>query len=443
MTDALKVLIIEDDPDIVLGCEQALQLEGIATESVGSAEQARRRLSRDFAGIVVSDIRLPRMDGMAFLRELMAMDRELPVVLITGHGDVSMAVQAMKDGAHDFIQKPFAPEHLVGAVRRALDQRRLVLEVRALRQRLDERDSLESRLIGRSAAMQQLRQMLLGLASSAADVLIQGETGTGKELVARCLHEASARRGGNFVAINCGGLPDTLFDSEMFGSEAGAYTGSSKKRIGKIEHASGGTLFLDEIESMPMAMQIKLLRVLQERVLERLGSNTLIPIDCRVIAATKTDLLELSREGRFRADLYYRLNVATVTLPPLRERREDIPRLFEHFALQGAARHERPVPELMPGRVQQLLSYPWPGNVRELRNVAERTVLGIEAGSPPFGEAATAAPRPLAATVEAFERALIAEALRRHEGSLARTAEALAMAKTTLHDKIRKYGLER
>ncbi|MRT18935.1 sigma-54-dependent Fis family transcriptional regulator [Comamonas sp. CAH-2] len=443
MTDALKVLIIEDDPDIVLGCEQALQLEGIATESVGSAEQARRRLSRDFAGIVVSDIRLPRMDGMAFLRELMAMDRELPVVLITGHGDVSMAVQAMKDGAHDFIQKPFAPEHLVGAVRRALEQRRLVLEVRALRQRLDERDSLESRLIGRSAAMQQLRQMLLGLASSAADVLIQGETGTGKELVARCLHEASARRGGNFVAINCGGLPDTLFDSEMFGSEAGAYTGSSKKRIGKIEHASGGTLFLDEIESMPMAMQIKLLRVLQERVLERLGSNTLIPIDCRVIAATKTDLLELSREGRFRADLYYRLNVATVTLPPLRERREDIPRLFEHFALQGAARHERPVPELTPGRVQQLLSYPWPGNVRELRNVAERTVLGIEAGSPPFGEAATAAPRPLAATVEAFERALIAEALRRHDGSLARTAQALATAKTTLHDKIRKYGLER
>jgi len=166
--------------------------------------------------------------------------------------------------------------------------------VRALRQRLDERDSLESRLIGRSAAMQQLRQMLLGLASSAADVLIQGETGTGKELVARCLHEASARRGGNFVAINCGGLPDTLFDSEMFGSEAGAYTGSSKKRIGKIEHASGGTLFLDEIESMPMAMQIKLLRVLQERVLERLGSNTLIPIDCRVIAATKTDLLEIT-----------------------------------------------------------------------------------------------------------------------------------------------------
>jgi two-component system C4-dicarboxylate transport response regulator DctD len=234
-----------------------------------------------------------------------------------------------------------------------------------------------------------------------------------------------------------------LVDSEMFGSEAGAYTGSSKKRIGKIEHASGGTLFLDEIESMPMAMQIKLLRVLQERVLERLGSNTLIPIDCRVIAATKTDLLELSREGRFRADLYYRLNVATVTLPPLRERREDIPRLFEHFALQGAARHERPVPELTPGRVQQLLSYPWPGNVRELRNVAERTVLGIEAGSPPFGEAATAAPRPLAATVEAFERALIAEALRRHEGSLARTAEALATAKTTLHDKIRKYGLER
>ncbi|MFG0785679.1 sigma-54-dependent transcriptional regulator [Delftia tsuruhatensis] len=447
MTDALKVLIIEDDPDIVLGCEQALQLEGIACESVGSAEQARRRLSRDFAGIVVSDIRLPRMDGMAFLRELVAMDAELPVVLITGHGDISMAVQAMKDGAQDFIQKPFAPETLVGAVRRALERRRLVLEVRALRQQLQQRDSLEHRLIGRAPNMRQLRQMLTGLAQSAADVLIQGETGTGKELVARCLHEASARRDGNFVAVNCGGLPDTLFDSEMFGSEAGAYTGAGKKRIGKLEHASGGTLFLDEIESMPVPMQIKLLRVLQERVLERLGSNTLIPIDCRVIAATKVDLLELSRQGLFRADLYYRLNVATVSLPPLRERREDVPLLFEHFALQGAARHQRPVPELTTARVQQLLGYDWPGNVRELRNVAERTVLGIEAGSPPFGQPAgttaqDTAPRPLSATVEAFERALIADALRRHGGSLARTAEALGSPKTTLHDKIRKYGLD-
>lgn len=442
MNPTLKVLIIEDDPDVALGCEQALQLEGIACECVASAEQARKRLMPDYEGVVVSDIRLPGMDGMALLRELMALDPELPVVLITGHGDVSMAVQAMKDGAQDFLEKPFAPELLVGAVRRALERRRLVLEVRSLRRQLESAGNLEHRLLGRAPNMQRLRQTLQSLAQSAADVLIVGETGAGKELVARCLHEASSRRNGNFVAINCGGLPDTLFDSEMFGSEAGAFTGAGKKRIGKIEHASGGTLFLDEIESMPMAMQIKLLRVLQERVLERLGSNTLIPIDCRVIAATKVDLLELSRQGLFRADLYYRLNVATLTVPPLRERREDVPLLFEHFALQGAARHQRPVPELTAARIQQLLGYDWPGNVRELRNVAERTVLGIEAGSPPFGTEPSEAPKPLAAIVEAFERALIADALRRQGGSLARTAEALSMPKTTLHDKIRKYGLD-
>ncbi|ENO90394.1 sigma-54-dependent transcriptional regulator [Thauera linaloolentis] len=440
MTEELKTLIIEDDPDVALGCRQALQLEGLAAECAGSAEQGLRRLGADFAGVVVSDIRLPGKDGMSLLRELQRADPELPVVLITGHGDISMAVQAMKDGAYDFLQKPFAPEHLVDTVRRALEKRRLVLEVRALRRRLAQRDLLEARLIGNSPGMAGVRALIGNLAGSAADVLIHGETGTGKELVARCLHEAGPRRGGNFVAINCGGLPETLFDSEIFGHEAGAYTGAGKRRIGKIEHANGGTLFLDEIETMPLPMQIKLLRVLQERTLERLGSNTAIPIDCRIVAATKEDLLALAGQGRFRADLYYRLSVATVPLPPLRERREDIALLFEHFLLQAAARHDRPVPQMTQGRIRQLVGYHWPGNVRELRNVADRCVLGIEAGSPPFGEVPGEGPRALAATVEAFERALIADALRRH-GSLARTAEALAVAKTTLHDKVRKYGL--
>ena len=441
MSEALSVLIIEDDPDVALGCEQALQLDGISAACVGSAEQARRRLGRDFRGIIVSDIRLPKMDGMAFLRETLALDPELPVVLITGHGDVSIAVQAMKDGAYDFIQKPFPPEYLVEVVRRALEKRRLVLEVRDLRRQLEQRDQLEGKLIGLAPSMQKLRAVLVGLASSAADVLIHGETGTGKELVARCLHEASSRRQGNFVAINCGGLQENLFDSEIFGHEAGAYTGAAKRRIGKIEYASGGTLFLDEIESMPLPMQIKLLRVLQERTLERLGSNTTIPIDCRVIAATKDDLLELAARGGFRNDLYYRLSVATLALPPLRERREDIRLLFEQFLLQAAARHQRPVPELPAGRLQQLVGYHWPGNVRELRNVADRCVLGIESGSPPFGQTQADGPTPLAETVEAFERALISDAMRRH-GSLARTAEALVVAKTTLHDKIKKYGLD-
>jgi two-component system C4-dicarboxylate transport response regulator DctD len=236
-------------------------------------------------------------------------------------------------------------------------------------------------------------------------------------------------------------MPEALFESEIFGHEAGAYTGASKRRIGKIEYANGGTLFLDEIETMPVSMQIKLLRVLQERTLERLGSNTSIPVDCRIVAATKDDLRALSEQGRFRADLYYRLSVATVPLPPLRERREDIPLLFQHFLLQAAARHGRPVPPSDTACIRQLVGYQWPGNVRELRNVADRCVLGIESGAPPFGNEGDERLRPLAETVNAFARALIADALQRHDGSLTRSAEALGIAKTTLHDKIRKYGL--
>jgi two-component system C4-dicarboxylate transport response regulator DctD len=441
MNQELGVLLVEDDADVRLGCEQALQLEDIRVHGVASAEQALERIAADFAGIVVSDIRLPGIDGIALLARLRAIDPDLPVVLITGHGDVSLAVQAMKSGAHDFIEKPFAPDYLVEVVRRALDKRALTLEVRSLRAQLENRGWLEQRLIGRSQAMARVRQLVADLGNSAADILIEGETGTGKELVARCLHDAGPRRAGNFVAINCGGLPETLFDSEIFGHEAGAYTGAAKRRIGKIEHAGGGTLFLDEIESMPLAMQTKLLRVLQERTLERLGSNTSIAIDCRVVAATKSDLKALSDAGAFRADLYYRLNVATLPLPPLRERREDIALLFEHFLLQAAIRHERPAPASDPARIARLLAYDWPGNVRELRNVAERCVLGIENGFAPFGGQQPPEPRKLAESVAAFERDLIADALARNGNSLARAAEALGVAKTTLHDKLKKYRL--
>ena len=293
----MKVLIVEDDANVRLGCEQALELEDIATQAVDSAEKARRLVAAGFPGVVVTDIRLPGMDGMDLLRHLLTIDADLPVVLMTGHGDVSLAVQAMKMGAHDFIEKPFPSDYLVEVVRRALDKRRLTLEVRELRAKLQNRRSIEARLIGNSPQMERVRHLIADLGNSAADVLIHGETGTGKELAARCLHDASPRRKGNFVAINCGGLPESLLDSEIFGHEAGSFTGAGKRRIGKVEHASGGTLFLDEIESMPMAVQIKFLRVLQERTLERLGSNTMVPVDCRVIAATKEDLRELADQG--------------------------------------------------------------------------------------------------------------------------------------------------
>ncbi|TBV03853.1 sigma-54-dependent transcriptional regulator [Stutzerimonas kirkiae] len=440
MSQTLNVLIVEDDAHVLLGCQQALALEDIPSIGVGSAEEALQRIGEDFAGIVISDIRLPGMDGLELLARLKQRDPCLPVVLITGHGDISMAVGAMRDGAYDFIEKPFSPERLVDVARRALEQRCLAREVSSLRRQLAGRQALEQRLIGRSPAMQQLRALIENVADTDANVLIEGETGTGKELVARCLHDFGRRRDRQFVALNCGGLPESLFESEVFGHEAHAFTGAGKRRIGKIEHAHGGSLFLDEIESMPIALQIKLLRVLQEHSLERLGSNQSIAVDCRVIAATKADLDELGKAGQFRSDLYYRLNVVTLELPPLRERREDISLLFEHFLQLSALRFDRSPRELDRQTIAMLMAHDWPGNVRELRNVAERFALGLpvfkncdqspDGNGPSFAEA-----------VEAFERSLLADALERHAGNLSQAAQSLGMAKTTLFDKARKYGL--
>jgi two-component system response regulator AauR len=296
------------------------------------------------------------------------------------------------------------------------------------------------RVIGHSPAIRTLRTLIANVADTAANVLIEGETGAGKELVARCLHDFSSRRDKEFVAINCGGLPENLFESEIFGHEAHAFTGANKRRIGKIEYAHGGSLFLDEVESMPINMQIKLLRVLQERQLERLGSNSAVAVDCRVIAATKSDLEAMGRDGRFRSDFYYRLNVVTLELPPLRERREDIPLLFEHFLQQAALRFDRESPELDPATLAALMRHDWPGNVRELRNVAERYALGL----PVFRKTGAApdshTPR-LAEAVEAFEKSLIRDTLERHGGNLSQASVALGIAKTTLFDKVRKYGL--
>jgi len=282
------------------------------------------------------------------------------------------------------------------------------------------------------------------LAGTSADVLIYGETGTGKELVARCLHDHSERRRQNFVPLNCGGLPEALAESELFGHEAGAFTSAHRLRVGKFEHANGGTLFLDEIESMPMAVQIKLLRALQERSIERIGSNKAIPFDCRVVAASKDDLKLLSDQHKFRADLYYRIGVAIIELPPLRERREDIPLLFEHFTLMAAGRYRCAAPIVSHAQLADLMAYAWPGNVRELRNVADRFVLGL------LGDRLTQVrgdteprvlPLGLPQQVEHFERAVIAEELRRHAGDLPATAGALGIARQTLHDKLRKFGI--
>ncbi len=437
----MKVLLIEDDAAVRAGSAQALDLAGFEVEAFAAAEPALALITPGFAGVVVSDVRLPGMSGLEFLTAAKAIDAQLPVVLVTGHGDISMAVGAMRSGAYDFIAKPYSSEELTEVVQRALETRRLMLEVAALRHRIEHGEGIEAMLLGDSAPMRALRRTILDLADEPADVLIYGETGTGKEMVARCLHQYSRRHQRHFVALNCGAIPETIFESEVFGHEAGAFTGAGKRQIGKIEHADGGSLFLDEIESLPMNLQVKLLRVLQERYVERLGSNLPVPVDVRVIAASKVDLKDWSDQQKFRSDLYYRLNLIILNLPPLRERREDIPLLFEHFLLGAAARYKREAPPVPGPLMQSLMAHNWPGNVRELRNIAERFVLGLSSGGDGLLSERSMAAVPLAEQVGGFERAVIEQELRKAGGSVSDVSVALAVPKQTLYYKMQKYGL--
>jgi two-component system C4-dicarboxylate transport response regulator DctD len=431
------VFLIEDDAVVRKGCAQALSIANIPVRAFADAEAAFAALPGCLPGAVVTDVRLPGRDGIAVLREMRQRDRELPVVLVTGHGDVAMAVEAMRLGAHDFVEKPFSSERLVSVVRSALEKRSLLLENRHLRERLEAQGEMP--VIGQSPGMQGVRRLIAALAPTDVDILINGETGSGKEVVARAIHAASGRRG-PFVAINCAALPESVFESELFGHEAGAFTGAGKRRIGKIEYANGGTLFLDEIESMPLNLQAKLLRVLQERVVERLGGNAVVSVDCRVLAASKTDLKQLSETGGFRADLFYRLNVASIDLPPLRERREDIPLLMAFFLRQAAQRYGKPLPEWSAGDLVRWQAYDWPGNVRELKNAADRCCLGLPDGLPVVGHVAAPA-QSLAARVDQAEKSFIELALRTAQGSVAAAADALQMPKKTLYDKLVRHGI--
>jgi len=440
------VLLVEDDEHVRLATTQSLRLAGLQAHGVDSAEAARAWLQQPgFGGVVVCDVQLPGDSGLVLLHGLREQDPELPVILVTGHGDIGMAVEAMRDGAWDFIEKPFSSEHLVEVVRRALAQRRLVLENRRLKAQLG--GGPADGLLGASAAMEQVRTLIGTLGPARVDVLIHGETGSGKEVVARALHAASGARGA-FVAINCGALPESVFESEIFGAEAGAYTGANKRRIGKLEFAGDGTVFLDEIESMPLALQVKMLRVLQERSVERLGANTVVPLACRIVAATKVDLLALAREGRFREDLFYRLDVASIALPPLRLRREDIPLLLSHFCAQAAERLQRPVPAWSTAQLAAWAARDWPGNVRELRNFAERWVLGVVNESlmpelPASNSEPAALPQaPLDEALAAVERQWIVQALQESGGNIAKAGERLGLARKTLHDRIRRLGLD-
>ena len=434
-----SVIVVDDEASIRNAVEQWLSLSGFDVQLFSGAQDCLDHLPAHFPGVIVSDVRMPGMDGMALLSRLQQLDPDLPVILLTGHGDVPMAVEAMRVGAYDFLEKPFSPDALLSSLRRALEKRQLVLENRRLHEQADLRELIDGRLLGVSRSLQTLRRQVLDLAPLPVNVLIRGETGSGKELIARCLHDFGPRADKPFVALNCAAIPEQLFEAELFGHESGAFTGAQGKRIGKLEYADGGTLFLDEIESMPLAQQAKLLRVLQEQKLERLGSNQSIHVDLRVIAATKPDLLEEARAGRFREDLAYRLTVAELRLAPLRERREDIPLLYEHFSRSAGERLGRSAQPLSGTQLLHLLSHDWPGNVRELANVAERHLLGL--GDPHLDETDTG--QSLVAQQEAFEAQCLRAALTRHKGDIKAVLNELQLPRRTLNEKMQRHGLVR
>lgn len=438
------VILVDDDKDLRRATAQTLELAGFDVQAFARAREALAALPADFAGVVVSDIRMPEMDGLQLFAEIVARDADLPVILITGHGDIPMAVQAIQNGVYDFIAKPFAADHLSLTIARAQEKRALVLENRRLRRMAEAIDD-DMPMLGNTPAIVRLRQTLRQIADTDVDVLVTGETGSGKEVVANLLHQWGRRKRGNFVALNCGALPETVIESELFGHEAGAFTGAAKKRIGRIEHADRGTLFLDEIESVPLATQVKLLRVLEARVVTPLGTNDVRPVDFRVVAAAKEDLAVSSREGRFREDLYYRLNVVSISIPPLRERREDIPLLFTYFAGRAAQRFRREVPDISAPRLRALQSRDWPGNVRELSHAAERFVLGLEENveETKVAPAEGAGSEALAARMDRYESEIIRQTLDRCGGDVRSTIEQLGIARKTFYDKLNRHGINR
>jgi two-component system C4-dicarboxylate transport response regulator DctD len=445
------VLIVDDEEMIRTALDQWLRLSGFTTHVASDARSALERLDAIRPHVILSDVRMPGLSGLDLLSKVRERLVPVEVILITGHGDVPMAVEAMREGAFDFLQKPYVPDQLVASIRRAAEQAHLKREIADLRRQLDGGNAeLATRLVGSSGATERVRQMVRDLASIPADIIVLGETGTGKEVVARCLHDFSDRAKAPFVAVNCAAIPSELIESELFGHEAGAFTGAGAQRIGKFEFANGGTLLLDEIESMPLLAQAKVLRVIQERVVERIGSNRQIPLDIRLIAASKVDLAAESEAGRFRADLFYRLNLATITLPSLRARGEDCILLFHHFLGEAARRFNRPAPSLHPADLDAIRRYDWPGNIRELKAAAERFAIGLDATgrsmSAIIGPADRGMPETsggLAERVAAYERHLIETELARHNNSIAATAEVLQLPRRTLSEKMVRLEVRR
>lgn len=437
------VTLVDDDDDFRAALVERLRLEGLDVRDFASAETALAALDRDYAGVVVTDLRMPGLDGRGLLTRLQAVDADLPVVMITGHGDIADAVEALRQGAYDFVAKPFDFARLNETLTRALEKRGLVLDNRALARAAAEARP-ETTLLGSSPTIVRLRAVIDQIADADMDVLIEGPTGAGKEVVARALHDGGRRRVHRFVAVNCGALPYGLIETELFGSEPGAFAGALRRRIGLVEQSHRGTLFLDEVESLSPSAQVALLRVIEQREVQPIGADSARSLDLRILAASKVDLAEAVAAGRFREDLYYRLNVVELRVPPLAERREDIPLLFAHFLARAARVQGIEPPPLTAAAHERLTRHDWPGNVRELAHYAERAALGLSDGSMPASTDPAGAPEAseaLAVRMDRFEKSVLEEALARHRGSVAAVSGALHLPRKTLYDKLARHGL--
>jgi DNA-binding NtrC family response regulator len=453
------ILIVEDEPKMLRLLELNLADDGYATRTASTAENGLKILASDRIDLVLSDVKLPGMNGLEFLQAVKRANAAIPVVMMTAYGTIESAVEAMKDGASDFILKPFSIEEIKLIVRKELEVRRLHEENRQLREALGQRYQFDN-IVANSPGMQEVLAAVEQVAPTNATVLLGGESGVGKDMVARAIHQHSRRVNGPFIKINCTAIPENLLESELFGYEKGAFTGATTTKPGKFELADKGTIFLDEIGDMPGSLQVKLLRVLQEREFERLGGTRTIKVDVRVVAATNQDLRAALEQGTFREDLYYRLNVVPISIPPLREHKEDIPYLVDHFIGRFAESSGKAIGGITPEALKLLVDFHWPGNVRELENIIERAVvmtsgtrietadIRLDVARPGGNSSASVADEnsatmflPEGMTLEQYEDKLIQDALQRAGGNKSQAARLLGLSRNALRYRLSKMGV--
>jgi len=453
-----QVLVVDDEEDLRKAIVDILTLDGFEVDQAGSAEESAEKLSQTVYDVLITDHNLPGKTGVELLEESLVRYPEIIGIIITGYGTIETAVNAIKKGAYNYLAKPFKLVELPVMVRKGLKERHLRFENQYLRKQLDERYGFDN-IIGTGRGMKRIFELVETIAGLTSTVLIQGETGTGKELIAKAIHFNSQRKDQKMVSINCGAIPENLLESELFGHVKGAFTGAVQTRIGRFEQANGGTIFLDEIGNMPLALQVKLLRVLQEREFERIGGNSTVKVDVRIIAATSSNLEQMVKDGTFREDLYYRLNVIPINLPPLRERREDIPLLVQRFIEHFCETHKLDLKTISPNVLKALMAYEWPGNVRQLENIVERMV-ALTANRPAIlpadlpGEIQSRDSLNFVPLIEIpeggisfqdvvtdMERELIVQSLRKTNGNKKLAAKLLNLKRTTLIEKIKRIGL--